>query len=324
LSLRAPLAPSYGTLLEVYSLGNPDLRPERSKEFEGGVDATLLEQRLQLGLTWYRRSTTDLIATQILPSGLDDGNARNIALVRGSGVEAQLTTTLVDTRPLSLAFTFGHSKNGTVLVRLGTSQRNAEVWGGFKEGYPLGVRFAQRYVSFSDINGNGVLEGGTPEVVQSDTAEFAGLVQAPIQQTLTLNAGLLDKKLRLSATFSREKGGTGTIGYDCKQCRGAYDPHSSLEEQAQNIMNLYPGPVDFTRLREITAAVTLPSAVTRALHVSTSTIALSARNLALWTSFRGLDPESRPLVGNMATTDVLGAIGIPQSRTWTVRFDLGL
>ena len=42
-------------------LGNPDLRPERNKEFEWGFDLGFLDQRVDMGFTAYNRRSTDVI-----------------------------------------------------------------------------------------------------------------------------------------------------------------------------------------------------------------------------------------------------------------------
>src|SRR5690606_41142671 len=48
------------------NLGNPDLRPEVGSELELGFDASLFGDRLNLELTHYRQSTTDLIVQELV------------------------------------------------------------------------------------------------------------------------------------------------------------------------------------------------------------------------------------------------------------------
>jgi outer membrane receptor protein involved in Fe transport len=51
------------------SIGNPDLRPERSREFEAGFDAAALGNRLTAEFNVYRRVTRDAILSQsVAPS----------------------------------------------------------------------------------------------------------------------------------------------------------------------------------------------------------------------------------------------------------------
>jgi hypothetical protein len=104
------------------------------------------------------------------------------------------------------------------------------------------------------------------------------------------------------------------------------DPSTPLEEQARAQAGVTPEKGDFTRLREVTAALDLPPGLVRALRVRSATLSLSARNLALWTAFSGPDPESAAPAGSLTSASgrLSGlASGIPQSRSWTLRLDLG-
>jgi len=80
-------------------------------------------------------------------------------------------------------------------------------------------------------------------------------------------------------------------------------------------------PGDFTRWRELNVTMNIPQRLLRwnAVHVkfSNASIGLQGRNLALWTKYAGPDPESRDAGFNSARS-----IGIPQARTWAVRFDV--
>ena len=55
--------------LTLATVGNPELRPERSSEIEGGLDLDLFDSRLSLVVTGYRKTTADaLLATPLPPS----------------------------------------------------------------------------------------------------------------------------------------------------------------------------------------------------------------------------------------------------------------
>ena len=51
------------------SLGNPDLKPERSRELELGFDASMFDSRLSVEFTYYNKLTKDaLVRRNIAPS----------------------------------------------------------------------------------------------------------------------------------------------------------------------------------------------------------------------------------------------------------------
>jgi TonB-linked SusC/RagA family outer membrane protein len=317
-----------GSLTNAYtvnSLGNPELRPEQVREHEFGFDATTFDHRVQLGLTWHGRRTIDQIVNVALPPGL--GNMfTNLGVTTSSGFESQLSARLFESRALSWEIGFLHSSYVTTLRHLGGAVARRSPFGGWVEGYPLGARF-QRPLSFKDTNGDGIIS--VLEVQFGDTAVYVGQSTPPRSQTITNTVSLLDRRLRLSGLVERRSGFTQVNSGHRAQCSSAIcreriDPRTALSQQAAGIAPLalgdytYIEPGDFTRLREVTLAADLPLAAARALRFSSATVSLQGRNLALWTSYSGEDPESASPRGFSQQE-----IGIPQGRSWAVRFDFG-
>src|SRR5690606_23182192 len=80
----------YADAVFLKSLGNTRLKPERSKELEAGFDAGLLDDRLTVSLTAYRKTTEDaLLSVPVAPSVYGSGVTMltNIGVVRNSGIE---------------------------------------------------------------------------------------------------------------------------------------------------------------------------------------------------------------------------------------------
>jgi TonB dependent receptor len=315
-------------------LGNRHIRPERVREHEFGFDATAVQGRLQLGLTWYRRRTVDQIVRATLPPGLGV-QFTNLGLTTQHGFEAELTARLLDTRPVSWDLRFTHSLQRSKLVDLGSSPPlytiGGQAVGGYAEGYSLGARFISTpLVGYADANGDGLL---APDEVQlGNTPIYVGESTPPISRMLTTVLGLFDRRLRLSAVLEQRRGFTQVnwLKYlQCanSRCRAAVDRSTPLAEQAERVAQMLGGgtfvePGDFTRLREVAVALDLPGALTRALRLRSATLSVAGRNLALWTDFTGPDPES---ASDAAVAGPGGiADGIPQSRLWVVRLDLGL
>ena len=98
---------NYGTgfkapsLYELYSTyyGNPTLKPETSHGWEVGVDQKLLGDRLQGGVTYFERRTSNLIDFA--------GSAYfNVAKTDAKGVETQIAASVTDTLTLSANYTY--------------------------------------------------------------------------------------------------------------------------------------------------------------------------------------------------------------------------
>jgi vitamin B12 transporter len=76
--------------------GNPALRPETAENFDVGIEQKLLDDRAAIGVTWFRRTSDDLIAFSFATF-----QSENIDRARASGVEIELAlrpTDRVDVR----------------------------------------------------------------------------------------------------------------------------------------------------------------------------------------------------------------------------------
>lgn len=65
--------------------GNPALRPETAENIDIGIEQKLLEDRASIGVTWFRRTSDDLIAFSFATF-----QSENIDRARASGVEVEL------------------------------------------------------------------------------------------------------------------------------------------------------------------------------------------------------------------------------------------
>ena len=91
-----------GGLISSYNLPTSDLGPERVKEFETGFDLGLWQDKADLGVTWYRAVSSDVILN--LPVAGSSGYTQkpsNAAELRNSGVEVALNVRPITTRSFS-------------------------------------------------------------------------------------------------------------------------------------------------------------------------------------------------------------------------------
>jgi outer membrane receptor protein involved in Fe transport len=182
-----------GAVTNVYTvntLGNPEVRPEQVREHEFGFDATALERRVELGLTWHDRKTVDQIVSVSLPPGLGS-LMTNLGVTTSAGFEAQLSARLLDGHALSWEIGFLHSSYKTMLKELGGAAERRSPYGGWVVGYPLGARF-QRPLTYRDENGDGIIS--VLEVQLGDTAVFVGEGTPPRSQSFTSSLSFLDRR----------------------------------------------------------------------------------------------------------------------------------
>lgn len=79
------------------NVGNPDLKPERSREFEGGFDAAFLDGRISAQFTYFNQKTNDLLVPKAFPpsEGFLQRQLVNAGELTNEGIEASVNGDLV-------------------------------------------------------------------------------------------------------------------------------------------------------------------------------------------------------------------------------------
>ncbi|MET7256069.1 SusC/RagA family TonB-linked outer membrane protein [Dyadobacter fermentans] len=121
-ALQSTLLPSY--------LGNPNLKWERSLQFDAGVELGIREN-IDLTVDYYNRVTKDLLLQAPIPWSAGEVNAnvyQNVGSVRNSGFEVSLNTTNIETRNFSWTTNFIFATNANKILKL--NKGNADIFPG--------------------------------------------------------------------------------------------------------------------------------------------------------------------------------------------------
>jgi len=137
------------------SYGNPKLKAETGWEWEAGLDASLLKQRLGIEFTYYDKRTKDALIAIPDPrsTGFTGTHLVNVGEISNKGIELLLNASPVTGRVFSWDATVSFSTNDNKLLSFGrypdgTPVREEIVFGAFadvqrhREGYPLGAFWA--------------------------------------------------------------------------------------------------------------------------------------------------------------------------------------
>jgi TonB-linked SusC/RagA family outer membrane protein len=299
------------------TLGNSELKPERSTEFEVGFDGGLFNGRVSLELTYYNKVSKDALVERTLPPSIGTGSTErfeNLGEVLNRGWEAFIDAQLIDTDRFGWNISATGSTNKNELVSLGgqppiiisSTLRNVE-------GYPLNGWWSRRLVSFNDANSDGIIT--LSEIVVSDQPEFHGYSSPRREAAFTNTFQFLEGRLRLAAMMDY-KGGhlvyNNTERIRCasrNNCSGLINPNASLFEQARTVMVrehvsrsvagfLEKG--DFLRFRELALTFAPSDDWAARLFRGRSLMAtVAVRNLGmLWTEYTGVDPEAFGTTGD--------------------------
>ena len=312
------------------SLANPLIRPEHTQEHEFGMDATLFGGRVDMGITGYRRRTNDQINNIQEPAGLPLLQWVNLGDVSGRGIEATATWHMVQRSSWNLNVILAYNQQTTKLIRLGAGLPGGYYGGGsLVPGYPLGSAFGNTVAGYADTAG-----GGPDSVIISTEAvlsplRYLGVLFPPRTLNVTPSLTLLHGYLSVSTSFDRQTGFLQLdpiINDNCADeglCLAGLLKSAPLIDQANasaRIDHFEPG--DFTRWRELSITATVPLNLVSWLRIGSAQVSIQGRNLALWTKYKGPDPESQPESGVTALASSSGAFGIPFPRTWSIRFDV--
>ncbi|HXE83862.1 MAG TPA: TonB-dependent receptor, partial [Gemmatimonadales bacterium] len=122
-SLQGTTINGIGGLYASATKGNPDISPERVKEFEGGFDLSVLRGRADLSLTRYVAKSHDVIFAVPLPpsTGFTSQNI-NAGALENKGWELTSEIRAVQKSELSVSFGLNWAKNRNVVTSLGATQ----------------------------------------------------------------------------------------------------------------------------------------------------------------------------------------------------------
>lgn len=325
--------------LTLQSLGNSELKPEITTEFEGGVDVGLFKNRLNVELTGFNKTSRDQIFNRPLPPSFGAGNTQtvNIAKVVNAGVELQLDGSVIESAPFTWGMRFNGSHIKNKLVDIGTVTLATPQGARNVVGYPLFGLWDRPY-TFADANGDGIIVASEITLAAADS--FRGPTLPEYEAGFSNTFGFLKGRINVNTLIDYRGKHWNSYGIGVNRCVTAGNcptvnvPGSSLEDQAAavaassgTLRNTRWGifqPNDFIKLREISVSANVPeSYVGRYLRGRTAQIVFSGRNLAtLWTKYPGIDPEANRSVSNLAGgNDDLGTP--PAIRTFNVRLNLG-
>ena len=291
--------------------GNPNLEPEKGTEIEAGFDAGLLDDRIGIELTYFRKVSTNLLFPRpIAPSAGFTGNPiDNLGEVSNSGLEVLLRATPIDRGAVywetSLAFATLRNR----IEDLGDIEPQVTANNQcLKAGIPVAAWCVPRVIEVDTVRGITLV---------SDTAEYVGTqlpkLEGTFSSTLTLfrdwriyaqvDGKFGHKVYNLTRDFRDRTLGTTKDrvltaeegGYSDYERLRRFGPFRTITDEnnvgAALVRDPYIVEGDFVRFRELTLTWSVPGDLFERLGLSSTSISLGAKNIGLWTKYDGYDPE---------------------------------
>ena len=189
-------------------LGDQDITPEFTSEFEVGTDLEFFNRRVILDATYYSKTTTDLITPVSVPvtSGFTTYNT-NLGEMTNKGIELGLTLIPIRTTnfkwTLFSTFTKNVNKVTELIDGLPRFSLNANEVAYVIKGQPFGVFYGTKFAR--DANGNYLINPSGGGIVQDPTPGIIGDPNPDFKTSFTNTFSY--KGFTLRAQFDWRQGG---------------------------------------------------------------------------------------------------------------------
>lgn len=322
--------------------GNSALKPEQGAEIELGFDASFLNERLSLEVTYFDKQTNDLILSQPLPPslGFTQNPQVNVGQVKNSGLELGLTANLMERENFAWDVRGGFATLKNELTDLGGINAFGTL-NRFTQGFQLGAFVSKKIRNIDEVTGI---------VTVADTFEVMGNQLPTFEGTLTSTFTLF-KQLRISAQFDTKRDflvynntaffrETQLVRSDARldttvlsrrerlrrygnPAGPAFVQENGASTTVNEVREAYLQPGDFVRFRELGVSWDVPSRWMSLMGpVQSATLGIAMQNVALWTNkgFTGADPEViSNATGQFNRDDFLT---LPNPRTTVMRLNI--
>ncbi|MGH7447686.1 MAG: TonB-dependent receptor domain-containing protein [Longimicrobiales bacterium] len=322
----------YGTTISVDRIGlvplaqsgNPELRPERQREYELGVDVSTFNDRAALAFTYYNQYTKDLLLSRPFAPSTGVGSVLdNVGELSNKGVELQLNTVNVRRGGFGWTSTLIYSRNENRIEKLEGDPYFVGYGNRIEEGLPIGMLYMTGFRRDSVTN----------EILSDDVGPLASTTRVIVGDPWPEWTGSLSNEFTLGSNWSASFMLDGQFGHDLwNQTRRIQDIFGAgplydqlLREEItaaertrhQSIWENYVEDASFVKLRQLALRYDTNASWLRNIGASNMRIEILGRNLKTWTDYSGYDPEINMFGLNTVERGVDFAV-YPNARVYTL------
>lgn len=224
------------------TLGNFDLRPEKTSSFEVGTELGFLNNRFSVDFSYYKNNSKDQILSIPIPNSTGYGfSIINAGEVQNKGVELSLRGTPIKTDNFSweLYGTYTKNKNTVVSLQPGVDQVSLGGFSGMSVVAAVGKSYGEFYgvTTAKDAEGRTIVDAETGIPVNGANAEYLGNYNPDYQASLGTNLNY--KQFSLGVLFDTKQGG---VFYSRTRDILGFNG-TSLETGGERIGTIYPNSV---------------------------------------------------------------------------------
>lgn len=340
---------SFGTIVKPLRKGNPDIKPERTGEFEIGTDVKIFNQKLSF--TYYRQYTRDAIVYTTLlpslgfPSSLSGDYPENIGKIQGQGLEISYN---------SRVFTSANKKHSLDIYAIFNQQSNKVINSGDKDilsSVNLIRAGLPAFAFYSNLSQGPVFDA---------KGVYTGAKEGPLKELgkpfPTYNGSLgfglqLFNNLRIQSLFTYSKGAK-VYNISARNVASQGNNYEAKETLKSQLATLTPGTADyistatalskvegvrgdfiqkadFIRLSNLTLSYDLGDWAKRYTKgvLKRCVVSVTGNNLWLTTNYGGAEPQIDSQGGSKRTKGIsyLSSdwTAVPAPRTYAFSLNIG-
>lgn len=308
------------------NLANKDLRWERSKEFNLGLDFGFFKNRVTASLELYNRKTVDLILNQKIPTVTGYNQVvSNVGVIQNKGIELTLNTVNIAKDEFTWNSTFAFTLNRNKLLSLYGNGQTVDKGNKLFVGSPIRSNFDYQFAGIwqtadKDLATKYKQEPGSVRVVDQNNDGQISSTDA-IDDRVVLGTqlpnwilGVTNRFKYKSFDFSFFTYYRNGVQYNNNSLSGTfgemnatrYNKLASLDYwRSDNPSNTYFGVVaanpyrsainyqdaSFLRISDITLGYTLPRKALDGLKIANARFYTQILNPFVFSKFTGFDPE---------------------------------
>ncbi|MCG2615455.1 SusC/RagA family TonB-linked outer membrane protein [Terrimonas sp. NA20] len=341
-NIRFPYMGQSGFLLSSI-LGNPNLKNERLNEFEVGLETRLVNNRIGLEVSYFKRKSVDGIIPGVSISAASgfDGTTVNSAQITNKGIEVLLNAAVIKTNDFNWNLTTSFTR---IRNNVDALYGDLTSLGRIIVGQPYNIFFGSRFQRNAEgkvmVGANGLpIVDATPGIIGDANPDWlAGITNTFTYKNLSLNFFVDIKKggdIFNSTELNNYFFGTAKSTEDRSPI--VYDgisvvdnKQNKVEVKAQDLYRYYsdinePAMQDATyiKLRNVSLSYNLDKLFSKRSFVKSAAVTLTGRNLWIHAPhFTSGDPEGST---NGSSNEDQGYYGYayPSTRSYniTLRFD---
>ncbi len=335
------------------AIATPDLTWEKTRQFDLGLDLSMLNYRLSVSADYFNKRTEDGLLQKQIPNYDGGGNYWvNAGEISNKGFDLSLTGRIIQSRDLNWSSTI----NGTYLKNEVLSLGGDEFLYGttpaagmstevtiIKIGEPIGSFYGYLWEGFdaqgnnvyTDLNKNGSIDAADRTVIGKSTPDYTlgwnnQLSWKNWDLNLFFNGAFGAKKLNmLRFTMASMVGDSRFItlrdaytqGFDKVGGDAKYPSLTSNSNRYEPASTQWLESADYLRLENLSVSYNLAKSVTKFADMR---LTLSSQNLFTISGYKGMDPTSSAFSSDNVDINSgidMGAYPTPRTFTFGVRMN---